>query len=188
MRPYETMIIFDTSVEEPAMSAVLGRVNEAVRAGGGTPGQLTRWGKRPLAYELDEHREGYYVLLEFTAEPSLPAELDRMLILADEVLRHKVVRVPDKVVGRAPAGPPADFARPSRSGPDDRGPRRRSPGTFASQGRPAPAGSRAAPTLTTDRGAPGAPSLPAEDAMPGSADAGEAVEVEGSGVQAPPDE
>ena len=48
-----------------------------------------------FAYEVNHKREGYYVVVEFTAEPETVAALDRMLTLADEVVRHKVVRLPD---------------------------------------------------------------------------------------------
>ncbi len=68
---------------------------------------MERWGKRRFAYEVHHRSEGYYALLEANAEPGVMAELDRMLNLADEVVRHKVIRLPDKVAGRArrPAAP-----------------------------------------------------------------------------------
>jgi small subunit ribosomal protein S6 len=108
MRPYESMIIFDPEAEESAVTAVLDRAVEAVKANGGIPGTLDRWGKRTLAYEIGKKREGYYVVLEYTAEPKASADLDRLLKLADEVIRYKVIRLPDKVAGRR---------RPDRAGP-----------------------------------------------------------------------
>ena len=101
MRPYETMIIFDVEVEEQAIQGVLDRALEVVRSNGGTPGTVDRWGRRAFAYEMNHKREGYYVVAEYTAEPKASAELDRFLVLADEVLRHKIIRLPDKVAGRA---------------------------------------------------------------------------------------
>lgn len=101
MRPYETMIIFDPEAEDTAVNAVLDRALEVVKSNGGTPGPVARWGKRTLAYELRKKREGYYVLAEYTADPKATAELDRLLTLADEVMRHKIIRLPDKVAGRA---------------------------------------------------------------------------------------
>jgi len=98
VRPYEAMIIFDTEVEESAVTAVLERGLDVVRTGGGTVGTVDRWGKRTLAYELRHRREGYYVVAEFTSEPKAVADLDRYLVLADEVLRHKIMRVPDRAV------------------------------------------------------------------------------------------
>ena len=101
MRPYESMIIFDPEAEESAVTAVLDRAVETVKTNGGIPGTLDRWGKRTLAYEIGKKREGYYVVLEYTAEPKASAELDRLLKLADEVIRYKVIRLPDKVAGRS---------------------------------------------------------------------------------------
>ena len=68
---------------------------EVIRSTGGTPGAIDRWGKRTLAYEVNHKREGYYVVVEFTAEPATVAALDRMMGLADEIIRHKVVRLPE---------------------------------------------------------------------------------------------
>ena len=112
MRPYETVIIFDTDVEESAITAVLERGLDVVRNSGGTVGTVDRWGKRTLAYELRHKREGYYVVAEFSAEPKAVAELDRLLVLADEVLRHKIIRLPDEAVGRARAKAPARSTAP----------------------------------------------------------------------------
>ena len=100
MRPYETMIIFDAELEEPAISGVLTRALEVVRNNGGTPGAVDKWGKRAFAYEMAKKREGYYVVAEFNADPKASAELDRFLVLADEVLRHKIIRLPDKPLAR----------------------------------------------------------------------------------------
>jgi small subunit ribosomal protein S6 len=79
---------------------VIDRSTELIRSGGGNPGRVDRWGKRRFAYELKHRWEGNYVLLEATAEPAAMAELDRMLSLADEVIRHKAIRLPEKVAGR----------------------------------------------------------------------------------------
>lgn len=103
MRPYESLIIFDADLEEPAIAAVLDRATELVRSGGGERGPLDRWGKRTFAYEIRHRREGYYVVMEYTAVPSVAAEIDRLLDLADEVLRHKTMRLPDKISGKSRA-------------------------------------------------------------------------------------
>jgi small subunit ribosomal protein S6 len=100
MRPYEVMIILDAGLEEDAIRASLDRVTELVTAQGGTTGKIDRWGKRRFAYELHHRWEGYYALVDVTAEPAAIAELDRMLSLADEVIRHKAIRLPEKVAGR----------------------------------------------------------------------------------------
>jgi small subunit ribosomal protein S6 len=94
------MVILDAGLEEDAIRAVLDRAAEVIRTNGGNPGRMDRWGKRRFAYELHHRWEGYYVLMDATAEPAAMAELDRMFHLADEVIRHKVIRLPEKVAGR----------------------------------------------------------------------------------------
>jgi small subunit ribosomal protein S6 len=92
MRPYETMIVFDTAVDAQAIQVALDRGLETIRSNSGTPGTVDRWGKRPLAYEINKRKEGYYVLVEFTGESTTVDELDRILTLSDEVLRFKILR------------------------------------------------------------------------------------------------
>ena len=62
---------------------------------------MERWGRRTFAYELQHKREGYYVVIELTAEPPAVADMERVFVLADEVLRHKVMRIPGQG-GRTP--------------------------------------------------------------------------------------
>ena len=88
---------------------------------GGNPGTVDRWGRRPFAYEVNHRREGYYVLIELTGETQTVNDLDRLLTLADEVIRHKVIRLPDQVAGRATGergprgdGEPGRLSRPAR--------------------------------------------------------------------------
>ncbi len=100
MRPYEVMAIFEATTEPSVIQGVLDHALETIRSTGGTPGAIDRWGKRTFAYEVNHKREGYYVVVEFTGEPETVADLDRMLGLADEVVRHKVVRLPDRACRR----------------------------------------------------------------------------------------
>ncbi len=100
MRPYEVMVIFDVDLEEGDIRERVDRVLETVKSRGGTPGAVKHWGRRTFAYELKHRTEGYYVLIEATAEPEAMAEVHRMLALEDAVLRHKVIRQPEQVGGR----------------------------------------------------------------------------------------
>lgn len=106
MRHYEIPIIFDANLEEDAIRSVLERVQGAISAQGGKPGRVERWGRRRFAYELAHRSEGYYVLVEAAGEPAAVDEAARVLSLADEVLRHKVIRLPDGA-GGGRATPPA---------------------------------------------------------------------------------
>ena len=102
MRPYEVMIIFDAGLEEDSIRPVLDRASDALKAGGGQIVRVDRWGKRRFAYELKHRLEGYYVLVEASSDAAAMAQMDRVLSLADEVVRHKVIRLPDSVAGRGP--------------------------------------------------------------------------------------
>lgn len=116
MRPYEVMVIFDAGLEEDVIRGIVERATEILRSKGGNPGRVETWGKRRLAYELHHRTEGYYVLIEVTGEPPALAELDRMLSLADEVIRHKIIRLPDSVAGRArPAASPKEVEVPAEA-------------------------------------------------------------------------
>jgi len=102
LRPYEVMIILDAGLEEDAIRSALDRSTELIGSRGGTVSSVDRWGRRRFAYELKHKWEGYYVVLRTEAEPAVMLELDRSLHLADEVLRHKVIRLPDGVAVAAP--------------------------------------------------------------------------------------
>jgi small subunit ribosomal protein S6 len=108
MRPYEVMLIFDASLEEETIRAAIDRFAGFIRDRGGNPGRVDRWGKRRFAYELRHRWEGYYVLLEATMEVEVEQELHRMLSLADEVVRHKVVRIPEAALKARAAPAPAE--------------------------------------------------------------------------------
>ena len=101
MRPYEVMVIFDAALEDQAIQTVVDRATGLLSSNGGGEVRVDHWGRRRLAYEIGHRSEGYYVLIEATAEPTVIAELDRMLSLADEVIRHKVIRIPEAVAARA---------------------------------------------------------------------------------------
>ena len=117
MRPYEVMIILDPTLDDETVRGEVDRATELIKARGGAPGRVERWGKRRLSYEIRKHRDGNYVLVSAEAEPAVMSDLSRALTLADGVLRHKVIHLPDKAMGK-PARPlgtvsPDDGARTS---------------------------------------------------------------------------
>ena len=117
MRPYEVMVIFDPALEEQAIQARVDESTSLIESRGGDPGRVERWGKRRLAYEIRHQRDGYYVLMAASAEPDTMNELGRSLLLADDVLRYKVIRLPDKVAaGKAAAGSTPPPASPMTAG------------------------------------------------------------------------
>ena len=99
MRPYEVMVIFDADLEEETIRSAVDRYIQLIESKGAEPGHVDFWGKRRFAYELKHRWEGYYVVLQAKAEPAAMDELHRVLSLADEVIRHKVLRIPEQVYG-----------------------------------------------------------------------------------------
>lgn len=101
MRPYEVMIILDVTLEESAMQAVLNKSTDLIASMGGQAGRVDKWGRRRFAYPIAHRSEGYYVVIDFAADNALVDELGRSLRLADEVIRHKIVRLPETSVKKA---------------------------------------------------------------------------------------
>jgi small subunit ribosomal protein S6 len=104
LRPYEVMIIFDADLEEETIRAAVGRYVQLLESKGAQPGPVDHWGKRRFAYEVKHRSEGYYVVLQAMAEPPAMDELHRVLSLADEVIRHKVLRIPAEAYGPSHPG------------------------------------------------------------------------------------
>jgi small subunit ribosomal protein S6 len=90
------MLILPAEADESVVSTAVDRIAKVVSDHGGEVGTIDRWGRRRFAYELQRHTEGYYVVVEFTAEPEAQVELERVLNLADEVIRFKVLLLPEK--------------------------------------------------------------------------------------------
>ncbi|MCE5172473.1 30S ribosomal protein S6 [Paenibacillus profundus] len=90
MRKYELMYIIRPDIEQEAVQAIVDKFQGVISNGG----EITKhdvMGKRRLAYEIKKFRDGIYVLVNFTAEPAVVAELERQLKISDEVIRHLVV-------------------------------------------------------------------------------------------------
>jgi small subunit ribosomal protein S6 len=112
------MIIFDADLEEETIRSAVDRYTQLIGTRGAEQGPIDYWGKRRFAYELAHRWEGYYVVLQAKAEPAAMDELHRVLSLADEVLRHKVLRIPEAVYGKLGANAPDRQSRePAASEP-----------------------------------------------------------------------
>ncbi|HHY45892.1 MAG TPA: 30S ribosomal protein S6 [Firmicutes bacterium] len=92
MRDYEVMFIIRPDLDEAAIEGVINKFEELIKNGGGEILKLDRWGKRRLAYEIQHLSEGFYVVIQFKAPSELAHELERVLRITDEVIRHLVTR------------------------------------------------------------------------------------------------
>ena len=85
---YEAMYILDPSLNEEAVAALVAKFKVEAN---GTVSEVDEWGKRRLAYPINDLMEGYYVLMTFNAAAAIPAELDRIFRITDSVMRSLIV-------------------------------------------------------------------------------------------------
>ena len=103
LRAYELMMIFRGDLAEEDVDAPLDRALSGLAGAGVTvePERVNRWPKRRFAYEIDHLAEGYYVVVEFAVEGTVDlTDFERSLRLADEVVRHKLIRLPTAEAAR----------------------------------------------------------------------------------------
>ena len=96
MRNYELMLVISPQLAEEEVRSTVDRVQQLIRDRGGEITEVDTWGRRRLAYPIQRFREGNYVLARFRVDPARVRELDRSLTLAEEVLRHLVVRLDEE--------------------------------------------------------------------------------------------
>ncbi|HHT06475.1 MAG TPA: 30S ribosomal protein S6 [Hydrogenispora sp.] len=90
---YESVIIFSPQLDEEALENAINWVQDVIKNGEGEVTKVDRWGKRRLAYEINDLTEGYYLLVEMEAPSATAQELDRVLRISDDVLRHLIIRL-----------------------------------------------------------------------------------------------
>lgn len=96
MKAYELLFFVAPTIDEETRLAVMKRIETALTEGAGVIDSVEDWGKRKLAYEINGLTDGDYTLINFHADPTNIAELDRVLRITDAVVRHMIVRRPDR--------------------------------------------------------------------------------------------
>jgi len=95
-RTYELVYIIAPDATDEQVEAVHQQVESTVQRLGGTLEKTDNWGRRKLAYEINHHKEGIYVLEVISGSGELMKELDRRLKVMDEVIRHLIVRIDEE--------------------------------------------------------------------------------------------
>ena len=117
MNRYELTYIIDTAVEENARKELIEKFSELIKANGGEIEKVdeTFWGKRRLAYAINDKTEGYYVLVTMKAPSDLPREIERNLEINENIMRYLTIKLEEKKhsvkprpVRVAPAAPVAE--------------------------------------------------------------------------------
>jgi small subunit ribosomal protein S6 len=93
MRRYELMLVLRPDVADDRAQAVIDRTTRQITAGGGQIVKVAPWGRRRLAYQIDRYREGSYHIILFESPGEAIVEMERGLLITEEVLRHLVTRV-----------------------------------------------------------------------------------------------
>jgi small subunit ribosomal protein S6 len=120
LRDYEVLYIVRADIDDEKVQDAVKRVNTLIERSGGTPDRTNLWGKRKLAYEVKHQKEGSYVLQDFQLEAERVPELEASLKITEEVLRHLIVRKPEKVVPTPVTPPPAEVVpEPVAAGPSE---------------------------------------------------------------------
>lgn len=88
---YEVIYILDPNLDEEATAAMVTKFQTVVSEKGGEISSVEEWGKRRLAYPINDLLDGYYVLMTFSAVPGIPAELDRVFRITEGVMRSIIV-------------------------------------------------------------------------------------------------
>jgi small subunit ribosomal protein S6 len=115
MRRYELMLLFRPDLEDDKLQSAVEKVTRAIVNGGGTLTKVSPWGKRRMAYDIQHFREASYFLLHFDIAPSAIRDIERGMLISEEILRHLVTVLVDHGAGAAdeelaPAAVPADEA------------------------------------------------------------------------------
>ena len=92
MRRYELMLVFRPDAPDDRISAIIDRTTRQITADGGQIIKVAPWGRRRLAYAIDRHREGAYHIVVFEAPTTAIVEVERGLLITEEVLRQLIVR------------------------------------------------------------------------------------------------
>ena len=99
---YELVYIINPALEEDTRKELIARFSGMIEQNGGTVDTIDEWGKRRLAYPINDLPEGYYVLVRYTAGPTVPKEIERNMGITDNVLRYLTTRIEIKTTGVKP--------------------------------------------------------------------------------------
>ena len=96
VRPYEALYIVRPDLSDEEVNSIMEKYKQVVESQGAEVENVNRWEKRSLAYEVKGQKEGIYVLMNFKSEAKAESELDRLLKIGDDVIRHIIVRLDGK--------------------------------------------------------------------------------------------
>ena len=97
MRIYEELFIIRPDAPEEEIDAYIEQIKELIVKSGGTVEKADKWGVRKLAYRVDKRTEGFYVLVQFTAEAAAVKEVERRMRVTDGIVRFLAIRIDEEM-------------------------------------------------------------------------------------------
>jgi small subunit ribosomal protein S6 len=108
MNYYEKIVILDPNLDDNAIEETVEKIKDVIIKQGGEIFKTENWGRRKLAYELNKHQKGCYILLLFKSSPSTIAELEKFCKLVDSIIKFMVVKLTNKKQIQAVSPSPAE--------------------------------------------------------------------------------
>ena len=93
MNKYDLVSIVRPTADDTVVESIHNSINEVISSSGGSVSEQSVWQKRKLAYDIDTFKEGIYTITSFEGPSDVPTELDRVLKISDDVIRHKVLKM-----------------------------------------------------------------------------------------------
>lgn len=93
MNKYQLLYIIDNGIGDEEKQTVIDKFSALIEQLGGTVDAIDKWGTRKYAYPINYKKEGYYVLVKFTADVNAPAEIDRQMRISDQIVRQMITRI-----------------------------------------------------------------------------------------------
>ncbi len=95
MRKYEALYIVNPKLSGTEVQAIADKFKTSAESNGASVKKAGLWEKRKLAYDIEGHKDGNYIIMEFESEPSVPNELNRLMRISDDVIRHRIFSTED---------------------------------------------------------------------------------------------
>lgn len=120
MNYYEKVVILDPNLDDGAVEETIEKIRNVIINQGGEIFKTDNWGRRKLAYELNKHQKGNYVLLHFKSPPSVIAELEKLCKVIDSIIKFMVVKLTKKRQIEAILPSPSDKAGTEETKPEQK--------------------------------------------------------------------
>ena len=97
-RHYESVVVINAALEDPQVAGIISAIHQSIKTNGGEISDIENWGRRRLAYAIDNAKSGYYLITRFEGAPSMITEFERFLKLDENVIRYITIVLDSKAL------------------------------------------------------------------------------------------